>query len=175
MSTVLQLSGGRDSLATLFHLEHAWEDMTVAWCDSGDSAPELVAFMQKIEKTVPHFARVEGYAPSVRELYGDPGAATWLACCGRAIWFPMFSWVLEHGVTDLVRGTRKSDPVPYPEPGSVHWGVRFHMPIWDWSDAELARALEAIAQRGFKPVYPHDCLHCPVERICDRPELRNVA
>jgi Phosphoadenosine phosphosulfate reductase family len=168
---VLQVSGGRDSLATLFVMAPQWEDMTVAWCDGGDSAPELYAFMAKIKQTVPRFVRVEGIAPSTR---ARPTATTWVSCCAAGIWKPMWEWLKENAVTTVIRGTRKSDPFPFPTPGSEHDGIRFQMPIWDWSDERLARALDIIAQRGFKPVYPHDCLHCPVERICDRPELRNV-
>ena len=175
MKTVLQLSGGRDSLATLFFVEPAWDELTVAWCDSGDSAPELLALMSQIEKLVPHFERVPGYAREVRELYGDPVAGAWTDCCARSIWYPMLEWVLANDFERIVRGTRRVDPIAYPRPGEKLYGLTFDLPIWDWSDKELHDALAVIAARGFKPVYPHDCLHCPVTRVCDRPELRNVA
>lgn len=149
-----------------------WEAMTVAWCDGGDSAPELYRFMAKIAALVPHFVRVEGVAPTTRAR-AEPH--TWVQCCLTGFWKPMWDWLNANEVKTVIRGTRKSDPLPWPLPGSEHFGFTFQMPIWDWSDEHLARALDVIAQRGFKPVYPHDCLHCPVERACDRPELRNVA
>ena len=175
MKTALQFSGGRDSLATLFLLETFWDGMTVAWCDSGDSAPELRALMARIGSLVPHFVRVQGRAPATRKLRGDPTPDDWINCCAQSIWTPMMTWVRENNVRYIVRGTRKVDPVAWPVPNSEHEGITFLMPIWEWSDEKLAGILAEIRARGFEPVYPHDCLTCPVERVCDRPELRNVA
>lgn len=175
MKTALQVSGGRDSLAALFLVEPFWDAITVVWCDSGDSAPELYELMIKVARTVPHFASVQGCAPATRKLRGDPKTDDWMDCCMASIWTPMMDWVRANGVRWLIRGTRKVDPVAWPLPNSIHEGIEFLMPLWTWSDELLLGALAEIKVRGFEPVYPHDCLHCPVERVCDRPELRNVA
>lgn len=175
MKTALQFSGGRDSLATLFLLEPFWDGMTVVWCDSGDSAPELHALMARVSSLVPHFATVEGCAPATRQLRGDPKPDAWIDCCTASIWIPMVEWVFDNDVRYLVRGTRKVDPVAWPLPNSQHGGITFVLPLWEWNEERLAAMLAHVAARGFAPVYPHDCLHCPVERVCDRPQLRNVA
>lgn len=175
MKTVFQLSGGRDSLACLFVMEPFWDGMTVAWCDGGDSAPELVALMAKVEKLVPHFVRVPGKVKQTREQQGDPTDKTWIGCCMASVWTPMADWVRENNTRWLIRGTRSVDPVPFPVPGLAVAGITYLLPLWDSSDSDCAGLLTVAKERGLAPVYPHDCLHCPVTRICDRPEMRNVA
>lgn len=176
MKTVLQFSGGRDSLAALFLMEPFWEGITVVWCNSGDSAPELHKLMQKVRLIVPHFQTVEGQAAKTRKDRGDPTPESWIDCCRDSIWMPMLEWVRQNRVRYLIRGTRKTDPVAWPLPNSHHEGVEYLMPLWEWNDELLLGVVEQIRrEHNLEPVYPHDCLTCPVQRVCDRPELRNVA
>jgi len=41
MRTILQFSGGQDSIALLYLMEPFWEDLTVVWADAGDASPAL--------------------------------------------------------------------------------------------------------------------------------------
>jgi 3'-phosphoadenosine 5'-phosphosulfate sulfotransferase (PAPS reductase)/FAD synthetase len=71
-NTVLQFSGGKDSLACLFLLREQWDEMTVLWVNAGAAFPETVGLMEKIRALVPHFLEVRTNQPAQVAELGYP-------------------------------------------------------------------------------------------------------
>lgn len=173
MKTVLQLSGGKDSLACLYLLEPFWEGMTVVWADPGDASLPLRQFMNTIAGAVPHFATVKGYAIRHRREHGDPDVTTWPKCCAANMWSPMMDYLKENNIQYVVRGAKKSDRLSLIQPGlDTETGLGFIMPVWDWDDDRVRAFLK---DKPVQPVYPHDCATCPTERPCAAQSLENAA
>jgi len=166
MRTILQFSGGQDSIALLYLMEPFWDDLTVVWADAGDASPALRHLIDQVEDRVP-VKIVRGDVLRNRELHGDPTDEKWMYCCSRNIWMPMHDWLVRAGVKHIVRGAKRADPVNVIQPGTVDVnGILYSMPLWEWSDEQVQIY---IRDRPLKPVYPHDCQSCPAKRPCDRP------
>ena len=165
MRAVLQISGGQDSLACLYHVEHALDNILVMWANPGAPSAELTALMKAVKATVPHFKEVTGNVAEYRKEKGSPDEGSWTACCGTNIWWPMHAACVEAGASLILRGAKRCDPINFIGPGYTAYGIRYEFPIWNWSDKQVQAFLVG---RALKPVYPHDCHDCPVTKICDR-------
>lgn len=155
----LQFSGGKDSLCTLYLLEHLWPELIVIWVNTGDAYPETVERMTHWKRVLPHFLEVKSNQPAQIEQYGWPsdvvpirytalarscGASegpliqSYLNCCSMNIWHPMHDAIRKLGVTTVYRGTRGDDHQKGPiEPGQTIGGVTYEMPIWEWTDEDV--------------------------------------
>jgi len=182
---VLQLSGGKDSLACLHLAKPWWDKITVMWTNTGDSFPETVEQMAAIKAMVPTFLEVRTDQPAQIRENGWPSdvipvRATrfgrlltsedeapviqgWPLCCGANIWTPMFEATVRLGATLVIRGTRKSDRRAAKSDTEVICGVTYHCPIWDWTAAEVFAHLD---YHGLLPAHYSetetslDCMHC---------------
>jgi phosphoadenosine phosphosulfate reductase len=162
VTTVLQFSGGKDSLACLYLLKARWQEITVAWTNTGAAFPETIAFMARIKALVPNFVEIagrqniaqEGYPadllPTVRTSLGQAIAAKpaprfqsrW-ACCSAAIWLPMHQAMKAMGAKVIIRGQKRSDNLKAPiESGFTHDGIRVEFPLADWTDEDVYDFLE---------------------------------
>lgn len=184
MSTFLQFSGGKDSLACLYLLRDRLHEITVAWVNAGAAFPETLEYMSRIREMVPHFIEIKstqniaefGYPadllPTAATLSGriaHPAGkykfqSKW-DCCFHAISIPMHNAMIERGATTLIRGTKKADFFHSPiEPGIIFNGIRYEFPVWDWTDGQV---LEFLASKDIE-VPPHyqqmstglDCMNC---------------
>jgi 3'-phosphoadenosine 5'-phosphosulfate sulfotransferase (PAPS reductase)/FAD synthetase len=184
VKTVLSFSGGKDSLACLYLLEQRWDELTVAWVNTGAAFPETLRQMEEIRALVPSFIEVksqqsidtEGYpvdvlpisataighqidGPSVRKFQSR------YACCSFAVWVPMYRAMKELGATVVIRGQKHADVRKSPiESGQVIDGIRYEFPINDWSNQDVN---EYLMHRGIElPAnYRHmrtglDCWNC---------------
>lgn len=161
MKSCLQFSGGKDSLACLYLLQDRWDEIIVAWVDTGASFPETLQQMEAVSRMVPDFRIVHatqsidsrGFpvdmipvrnTPVGRLL--EPGAIAYQSrydCCAAALWKPMVDACREWGVTEVIRGTKRADKRRTPlQEGAVVEGVTFRFPIADWSDEEVLAYLE---------------------------------
>lgn len=159
---VLQFSGGKDSLATLFLMEPWWGRMVVAWCNTGAAFPETQAIMNHVRRLVPNFhevrpvlsqpdsIRLHGYPVDLiptkcmsplEELAGGfdgPRVQHFLHCCNRLIFKPMLEFVTEHQATLVIRGQRRDEPLTAPiQSGDVVDGVEYLLPIEDWTAEQV--------------------------------------
>lgn len=162
MTTVLQFSGGKDSLACLYLLKPRWDAITVAWTNTGAAFPETVEFMQRIKALVPHFLEIkseqnigrQGYPadllPTERTVLGQAVAdrparlfqSRW-SCCSAAIWGPMHQAMKDIGAKVIIRGQKRSDNLKAPiEGGFTYDGMRIEFPIADWTDADVYAFLD---------------------------------
>ena len=162
MTTVLQFSGGKDSLACLYLLKARWQEITVAWTNTGAAFPETIDYMQRIRSLVPHFMEIAGkqnivqeghpadLLPTVRTALGQAIAAKPAArfqsrwsCCSAAIWQPMHEAMKTMGAKVIIRGQKRADNLKAPiASGFTHEGIRVEFPLADWTDEDVYAFLE---------------------------------
>lgn len=162
---VLQFSGGKDSLACLYVLEPKWDDLTVAWVNTGAAFPETIRQMDDIKALVPNFVEIQsrqsietdGYPVDVlpiastaigQQFEGVNGRLfqSRYACCGSALWGPTQRAMKAMGATVIIRGQKKADSRKSNiASGTVIEGVRYEFPLEDWSDQDVTHYL---ATRG---------------------------
>jgi 3'-phosphoadenosine 5'-phosphosulfate sulfotransferase (PAPS reductase)/FAD synthetase len=167
VKTVLQLSGGKDSLACLYLCKPDWDSLTVAWVNAGAAFPETLEQMQEIRELVPHFLEVkstqtierDGYPvdvlPIASSVVGRQIEATRrfkyqsrIACCAASLWFPMHKAMRELGAEVVIRGQKACDRKKSPiRSGDTVDGIRYLFPIDDWTDAQVMKYLETVGAR----------------------------
>lgn len=182
-----QFSGGKDSLACLYHLESYWDRFTVYFCDSGDAIPETLAIVDKVRKQVPHFKLVKGRVVDTHARLGFPSdvvpaSETPLAklineqrgeriidaytCCANSLWAPMHEAMLHDDITLIIRGQKTADFHKGPtRSGQSLSHFEFLYPIEGWTDEQVFTFLK---QRNIElPKYyadgvitSIDCMHC---------------
>jgi phosphoadenosine phosphosulfate reductase len=165
MTTVLQFSGGRDSLACLYLLEPRWDEITVAWLNTGAAFPETLEQMEAIRALVPNFVEIAGKQSIETDGYPAdvlPIASTSIgqqfegqrplrfqsryACCAAALWIPTQQAMKDMGATVVIRGQKKADSRKTNIPsGTVIEGIRYEFPLEDWTDE---RVTDYLASRG---------------------------
>lgn len=160
----LQLSGGRDSIATLYLLKPYWDRLTVYFVDTGDAFPEVVEVVRKVQEVVPNFKAIKADQPDVVARFGLPsdivpvshtpfhamvaGKAPTLIqsryeCCWRVIMAPLARTMMEDGITLVIRGQRGDDALKAPiRSGHVQEGVEYLFPIEDWTAADVMAFIE---------------------------------
>lgn len=187
MKTILEFSGGKDSLACLYLLEPRWHEILVLWLNTGAALPEVVRFMAQIRARVPHFLEVHGaqtidtlgwpadVVPTRETPLGKLSTGQWpkdspvlfqsrFECCAAAIWHPMDEAVRQIGAEVVIRGQKLCDPMRSPiVDGQVVEGIRYEFPLAHWTDPEVERYLteRGIATlAGFMPNSSLDCWNC---------------
>ena len=151
----LQCSGGRDSMASLYLMEQWWDRIIVVWCNTGAQYPEMIDFMARLRRMVPHFVEVTTDQPTSLAVFGHPSDVvpisntrfgqtlsgetgivirdTW-SCCAENIWFPMQQATMDLGATLVIRGQRADDRYQPPiTSGSVIDGIEYLFPVEQWS------------------------------------------
>lgn len=130
METVLLLSAGKDSAACLWLLQDLWDQMEIVWVNPGEPDPSAAAYIETIAKQVPHFREVTGKL----EREDDP----W-KCCGKNRWPLFYNTIFDGKVKHVISGVKACDPVKSSthRPGLEFQGVKYHFPIWDWTDADV--------------------------------------
>ncbi len=188
----LHFSGGKDSLACLLLLRPWWERTIVTWCNTGDAFPETEELVRKVQAAVPHFHEVRSYVRPFVEVAGWPVEVVpirhtepldagprldrqklplmqfYERCCYQNIWVPLLRADTENEATLVFVGGRLADSEGHPRlaPGMVVAGSEHHMPIWEWTDADVWTFLEAEGAE-LPPHYREapettslDCMHC---------------
>lgn len=164
MTSVLEFSGGKDSLACLYLLKDRWDEITVLWMNAGAPFPETVALMESVRAMVPHFveskANVEldiyenGWPVDVLPVKYGAGAGPltdasgilmrpWNECCKTNIWEPMHKAALLLGATTIIRGQRNSERYKSPvRHGDEFFGIRYEFPLQEWSEQDVLNYLQ---------------------------------
>lgn len=183
----LQLSGGRDSLATWSVLRDMGllDAITVYWVNTGDAFPETLAIITEVRSQTPHFVEIAGNQPEVIGQFGMPtdilgrnctpiglmcGQGTVrmqdsYSCCGRVIMQPLHERMLADGITLIIRGQREQDSHKAPvKSGDTECGIQYLFPIEDWTEEEVDAC---VAESGLPrhPCYDFmtstpDCMSC---------------
>ncbi len=183
---VLQFSGGKDSLATLYLLKPYWDQITVCWMNTGAAWPETIALMEQIKTIVPHFHEVRSDQPASIARDGWPVDVVsirhapvghdfetgqkikmrpYLLCCGENIFVPLMNHITENGFKLIIRGQRSGERMTNPiRSGHQEAGLTFWFPIEDWSEKQV---FDFLIESGV-PIPAHyemtttslDCINC---------------
>jgi len=201
ITTALQFSGGKDSLACLHLWRDKLEETVVIWCNSGAAYPNTIEQMERVKSWVPHFLEISGDQPGVIERYGypsdvvpvlsSPAAAlinggkgpriqSWIDCCARSLWAPMYNAIKQLGVTRVVRGQRSDEALTGKiRHGDVVDGIEYVLPIQDWTEAEVFAYLREVGAEI--PAYyetgertSRDCWSCTAFRFESRERTNNL-
>jgi 3'-phosphoadenosine 5'-phosphosulfate sulfotransferase (PAPS reductase)/FAD synthetase len=202
ITTALEFSGGKDSLACLYLYRDAGklEETVVLWVNTGDAYPETIAQMQRVREWVPHFHEVKSDQPSVIAEFGFPsdvvpglntrlGQActgesgvriqSFMDCCARSVWLPMHEAVKALGVTRVVRGQRNDERRRAPiKSGHVEDGIEYLFPIEDWTEQQVYEYLQSVD--ADLPAYyreertSRDCMHCTAYLDESAERIRNL-
>lgn len=200
ITTALQFSGGKDSLACLYLWRDKLDETVVVWCNSGAAYPETIAQMERIKAWVPNFLEVRGNQPAVIERYGYPSDVvpvlssphpacvhnqakvriqSFIDCCARSIWAPMYAAVKALGVSKVVRGQRNGETLTGPvRNGHIYDGIEYILPIQDWSEADVLEYLKEVGAE--LPEYyqtertSRDCWSCTAYRFESRERTNNL-
>ena len=169
MKTALQFSGGKDSLALVYHLEALLPMIDVVMLDTGDLTQAAYENAKIVQKIAPNFQVVNTFPRSYRATMGQPTSTNWIQCCANNIWEPMAQFIRDMGYRQIMRGTKRCDPHLHGVyPGDIIDGAIYTMPLWDWSDDDVKTYL------GVKLPQPYnegsgsmpDCVSCPVPEAC---------
>jgi phosphoadenosine phosphosulfate reductase len=186
VTTALQFSGGKDSLACLYLYREQWDDLYVVWVNTGAAYPEVVETMRSWAKRLPHFLEVKSDQPAQIAKRGFPsdvvplrytemgnllGTPTpyliqgWMACCAENIWLPLREAMRSLGVTKIIRGQRNDEARKGPvRSGEVHEGIEYVYPLENWTRDEVFAYLREV--KAEVPAYYHredtsrDCWDC---------------
>ena len=183
--TVLQFSGGKDSLACLMLLKDRLHEITVLWCDSGDSFPETRLQMDKVKAICPSFVVANGQQPMQVLNSGYPVDVLpirnhvqiqhiaqqgrlklqgFAECCNNNLWKPMHKATLALGATTIIRGQKLVDSHKAPvKNGDVVDGITYIFPLENWTDEQV---LEFVKDSNLLPSHyveggtSLDCMMC---------------
>lgn len=201
IKTALHFSGGKDSLACLHMYRHRWNDMYVIWVNTGAVYPEMQAYMDKWKSILPHFVEVKTDQPgNIKEkgwpvdvlpvnntplggiISGNDGQMmqAYTDCCSYNIWFPLHEATLKLGVKEVIKGQRLDDKYKsVARNGTVFQGLKYIMPIEDWTEDEVFRYLDII-EAEIPPGYNEgektgrDCWDCTAFLGDNQRRIRNL-
>lgn len=160
---ILQFSGGKDSLATLYLARPFLDKITVMFCDTGATFPHVLDFvnrtcdrlganLQIVRPQIPvaEYTEQAGLPSDIVPAWATADVAQYLekkprqllqspmTCCGEMLFKPVYQAVLESGVKLVIRGAKKADKRVGVPPGHVDAnGIEYASPVWDWGDAEV--------------------------------------
>lgn len=201
MNTVLEFSGGKDSLACLYLLKDKWPEMIVLWLNTGAALPEVVEFMGGIRELVPHFVEVQSkqtieergwpadVVPTSKTLLGQLATGKWpkdsptplfqsrFDCCAATIWQPMNIAIRKLGARVVIRGQKLCDALRSPiVDGQVVDGVEYRFPIAHWTDVDVERYLTvqgvSTINGSFAANSSLDCWNCTAYLQESGPKLK---
>lgn len=199
MCTVLQFSGGKDSLACLYLLKPEWPHLHVVWTNTGAAFPETIEQMERIRQTVPHFHELrtrqniesEGYPvdvvpiahTSLGQRFENTGGRLFQSrytCCAHALWIPMQEFTKKLGATTIIRGEKRCDGKKSGlEDGMVIEGVEYRFPLMEWSNADVYAYLNeqgiALPSNYELMTTGLDCWNCTAYRDENRGKIEYMA
>lgn len=187
MKTVLQFSGGKDSLACLYLLREQWDTLHVAWLNTGAAYPEMLDYMEMWKSRLPKFIEIKSDQPANIAEYGWPADVVpvnsttagksiiandgpliqpYLSCCAANIWYPLHSAMVRMGFERIIRGTRLEDKRKSQlRNGDIIDGVQLVHPIENWTTEQVMDYLDEM-NADFPPGYNEgektgrDCWDC---------------
>jgi 3'-phosphoadenosine 5'-phosphosulfate sulfotransferase (PAPS reductase)/FAD synthetase len=186
MTTVVQFSGGIDSLAALW-LRRSEPAVCALWVKTDGAYPETQTWIEKvcagagvplyIEYTQRHLSEygfpadlvpldVTPLGRFIRRTQQSTVVQSYLECCARSIWRPMQARTRTLGATKIVRGVKSCDTrLVDLRPGSVIDGIEYDFPIFDWTPEQVRAFVERECPQHIPPYYAtegtsRDCWDC---------------
>lgn len=192
-------------MVMLHLLRPIWPESIVMWCDSGAAYPGTRELMARVAAEVPRFKVVHGAQPQVIERFGFPVDVVpvkytragemifgkqpvlfqpYIDCCFLSMWLPVAQACRELGVKVIYRGQRKDETrrSRLLSPGAIADGIRFELPLHDWTREEVFDYAEKNCPLWIGEYYrlgektSRDCWNCTayrddnVERVNNLPD-----
>lgn len=201
MKTVLQFSGGKDSLACLYLFRDQWETLPVAWLNSGAAYPEMEEYMEMWRSRLPNFIEIKANQPQQIAEFGWPADVVpvnsttsgksitendgpliqpYLSCCAANIWYPLHNAMMQMGVERIIRGTRLEDKRKSQfRNGDVVNGIQVVHPIENWTTEQVFDYLDEM-NADFPPGYNlgektgRDCWDCTAYLDENKARIENL-
>ena len=178
-------SGGKDSVA-VYHLIKPYLDrIIVGFVDTGDSAPEILSYIEKIEAETPNFVR---YNSNVKEWIKENGypsdvvpveytaeghvfgskkqlkVTSYFSCCRANIWEPLAQLAKHVNADAVITGQRNEDDHKSPIQSGTFDGNFYHYyPIVDWTTDEVVTYIKGQGETDARFDLDHtsiDCMGC---------------
>lgn len=186
---IVQISGGKDSLATLHACKDYAEKVIALYVNMGNAFPHVVRHIEEtceawgiklytLTSNVLEAVEVEGLPSDVVPVWAEPlGRAlvpgdsgkqklqSGFDCCKRHLWEPMHQFVIDSGATLLIRGAKSTDEHVGCANGTVENGIEVCFPFWDYTDRQVFDYLnehEVALPFHYKLGVNHslDCMQC---------------
>lgn len=169
MKAAIQFSGGKDSLALVYHMEALLPHLDVVMVDTGDMTGEAYRNLDIVKSMTPNVWVIRSDSKFYRKANGPLTSGNWIHCCQANIWGPMADHIKEMGYRQVFRGTKRCDKYLHGVfPGDVVDGVIYTLPLWEWSEGDvrayLGDKLPAPYRNGADGM--PDCASCPVPEVC---------
>jgi 3'-phosphoadenosine 5'-phosphosulfate sulfotransferase (PAPS reductase)/FAD synthetase len=188
ITTALQFSGGKDSLAILHMYRDQLDGIVVVWVNTGAAYPEVQKEMARLAKKIPHFLVVKGnqqenirrngypsdivpirYSPVGR--YFIKSAETFkmqsaFDCCSSNMWEPLAKTMRLMGIKTVIRGQRRDEQYKNPLvfDGAVVDGIKYVLPLETWTAEQVFQYLRdnevKLPDYYSDEVTSHDCWSC---------------
>lgn len=161
MTTVIQYSGGKDSLVCL-HLYKNEPNTVVVFVDTGSTLPHVVPYIKKTVKDLNMNLYIaspasschvwqedNGYPSDIVPVNASPSMKVttkdkyktsiipYIACCNRNIWQPMMKALDVLKATTVIRGSKLADHLIGVPDGHIENGRTFLSPLWNWTDEDV--------------------------------------
>ena len=202
ITTALQFSGGKDSLAILHMYKDQLDKILVVWVNTGAAYPEVQRYMSKLSRTIPHFVVVRGRQPQNIALNGYPSdivpiryspigrhyvksAETFkiqsaFDCCAANMWAPLQQAMRMLGITRVIRGQRRDEEYTNASVtnGSVVNGIEYVLPLENWTAEQVFDYLKK-NNVEFPSYYSsegtsHDCWNCTAYLSSYQKRIQNL-
>ena len=186
MTTVVQFSGGIDSLVALW-LTRAEPGVCALWVKTDAAYPDTQARVEAackaagvplyieftkrdiLEYGFPADIVAVDFTPLGRYVCNTSGPImqSYMECCSRGIWGPMRIRTQALGADVIVRGVKACDKrVVRFAPGSTIEGMRYDMPLYTWTPDDVLAFAKRECVQHIPPYYAlgettsHDCWDC---------------
>lgn len=188
ITTALQFSGGKDSLAILHMFRDQLENIVVTWVNTGAAYPEVQRQMAKVAKKVPHFLVVRGNQPENIRKNGYPSDVVPINytpsgryfvkkaedfriqsafdCCAANMWDPLERTMKLMGIKRVIRGQRADEQYKNPivRDGTIINGIEYVLPLETWTAEQVFKYLNdneiELPSYYSNEVTSHDCWNC---------------
>lgn len=201
ISTLLQFSGGKDSLACLYLYKNKWNKIIIAYVNTGAQYDDTKELVERISKIVPNFIEIKSNQPEQIQEYGYPSdivplrntnignliqgitdikIQSYFNCCSKNIWEPMLDFVKSNNIRTIIRGQRKSENRKSPiKHGEIIDSVRYLFPIQNWSTQQVFDFLKqeniTIPDYYKEEETSHDCWDCTAYLDENKARINNLS
>ena len=190
MRVLVQLSGGKDSVVTLYKAAEAGHEVTALYNDMGDMYPHVTMYVvelcnewkipliiSKPSRSVLDTVKEDGYPSDMLTIWANTKLfpalkdqplvklQSGVECCNRHLYQPMLQATLNFKPDQVWRGSKVTDDHVTAGPEFDMYGISGFCPIWEMTDEDV---FEFAREHDIKLLYHYDmgvghgldCIRC---------------